>query len=292
MRELMEPVLAERTTLRLGGKAIAELILEDMADIKALPERCAALGGKPLIMGMGSNMLARGGEIPIVLVKPALHSRLEIWARSGDKILVRASASVPMNKVLRFCLQNELGGLEGLVGIPGNVGGLTAMNAGSFGTEISDHIHSILVWTGSNLKMVSRHDLLPGYRSLKIKNLSNDFIILETIFALTGLPKSVIFKKMNLNFLEKKSRQPVTSASAGCTFKNPPGALSAGKMLDNAGFRGRKLGGMAFSAKHANFMINEGKGSEDAAFELMAMAQDKVFNEFGVKLEPEVKIIA
>ena len=143
MREIMRPSLAERTTLRLGGTAIAELILEDAADLAALPERLRALGGSPLILGAGSNILARDGELPLVLLRPRFMRGPEIAGGKDGKILVRVGAGVPLPRLLRFCAGHGLSGLEGLVGIPGSVGGAVAMNAGSFGTETCKNIEFI-----------------------------------------------------------------------------------------------------------------------------------------------------
>lgn len=291
MRELASPSLAERTTIGLGGRAIAELTVESYDDLKVLPDRCRELGGEPFVLGRGSNLLAADSELPVVLIKVKFKPKLDVYGRSGDKIYIRASAGVPFSQVLRFCLRNGLSGLEGLVGIPGETGGLTAMNAGSFGAEIGDLLHSVLVWNNGKLILINQRDIHKTYRSLKYNGLTGTTIVLESIFTLTASLKSVIFKRMNLNILEKKSRQPVTAKSAGCAFKNPPG-LAAGQLLERAGFRGRELGGMAFSARHANFLVNTGRGSSAAAFDLLAEAREKVARLFGINLEPEVRIIA
>ena len=131
MREIPRPSLAERTTLRLGGTAIAELVLEDAADLAALSGRLRALGGSPLILGAGSNILARDGDLPLVLVRPRFMQGPDIVGEKDGKILVRVGAGVPLPRLLRFCVAQGLSGLEGLVGIPGSVGGAVAMNAGS-----------------------------------------------------------------------------------------------------------------------------------------------------------------
>ena len=96
---------------------------------------------------------------------------------------------------------------------------------------------------------------------------------------------------MRHNFFKKKSKQPVTAWSAGCVFKNPTPEMSAGRLLDEAGFKGRQLGGMAFSTLHANFLINEGKGSATAALALLQEARQAVRQRFGIELEPEVRIV-
>ncbi len=287
----MEPSLADRTTIRLGGKAIAELTVENYDDLKILPERCRELGGKPFVLGRGSNILAAGHDLPLILIRLNLKPKLGVYARSGDKIYLRASAQIPFAHVLRYCLANGLSGLEGLVGIPGQIGGLTAMNAGSFGAETGALLHSVLVWSDRGLNLIYQKDIIREYRRLKFGDLPGSPIVLESIFTLTASLKSVILKRANLNFLEKKSRQPIVSLSAGCAFKNPPG-LAAGKILDMAGFRGKERGGMAFSSQHANFLVNLGNGSPEAAFDLLAEARETALRKFGIRLEPEVRILS
>ena len=136
MRETPAPWLAPRTTLRVGGTALAEIVLERLEDVPLLGERLRALGGTPLVLGAGSNILAQDGELPLVLVRPQLTHGPEIVGEAGGKVLVRAGAGVPLPRLLRFCAVHGLSGLEGLVGkVPGllevhvNINGLPSSNA-------------------------------------------------------------------------------------------------------------------------------------------------------------------
>lgn len=291
MLEVMEPDMAKRTTLRMGGRAIAELIIENMPEFGKLGERVSELGGKAFIIGKGSNILAADGELPYVLIRPKLKPKLEIWTRQGNKYLVRASSSISIGKLLQFCLKHGLTGLEGLVGIPGTVGGATAMNAGSFGCEIGKFIHSVLVWGEAGLKILKKDDISFSYRKTIFSGIGDNGIVIESIFALTESSKGAILEQMNLNYFQKKSRQPLNYPSAGCTFKNPPGD-SAGRLLEAAGFKGKSNGNVAFSGKHANFLINKGKGTASSALELINDAQNTVADKFGINLELEVRIIS
>ena len=133
MRELIRPLLSERTTLHLGGPALVELQPENEEEAQALPERVRHWGGKPFVIGAGSNLLVRDEEQPLTLIRPCFREGPEIVGEEGDRVLVRAGAAVPLPRLLRFCAVQGLGGLEGLVGIPGSVGGAVSMNAGSFG---------------------------------------------------------------------------------------------------------------------------------------------------------------
>jgi len=291
MRETASPELSQRTTLRLGGTAIAELTLERREDVECLPEKLRALGGHALVLGAGSNILARDGALPLVLVRPRLSCDLEIIGTEDGKILVRAGAGVPMPRMLRFCLTHGLSGLEGLAGIPGSVGGAVAMNAGSYGTETGDVVQSVEVVIGNDIRHCTASEVEFSYRNMRITGCSDDFIVLNATFALTKAERDGISKAMRHNFFEKKSKQPVTAWSAGCVFKNPSQHMPAGKLLDLAGFKGKKLHGMAFSSLHANFLINEGTGTASAALDLLQEAQETVRRVFGIQLEPEVRIV-
>lgn len=113
----------------------------------------------------------------------------------------------------------------------------------------------------------------------------------NSIFGLTRRPKDGIFRAMHLNFFEKKSKQPITAYTAGCVFKNPSSQIPAGKLLDMAGFRGKRHGGVLFSDRHANFLVNEGNGSAEAALALIREAQNVVWHKFGYQLDLEVKVV-
>lgn len=291
MRETASPELSQRTTLRVGGTAIAELLLERREDVECLPEKLRALGGHALALGAGSNILARDGALPLVLVRPCLPDGPEIIGSEDGKILVRAGAGVPMPRMLRFCLTHGLCGLEGLAGIPGTVGGAVAMNAGSYGTETGDAVQVVEAVIGNDIRHCTASELEFGYRNMRITGCSDDFIVLNATFALTKAERDGISKAMRHNFFEKKSKQPVTAWSAGCVFKNPSPQMPAGKLLDLAGCKGKKFHGMAFSSLHANFLINEGTGTASAALDLLQEAQEAVWRVFGIQLEPEVRIV-
>ena len=291
MRETASPLLSHMTTLRLGGRAIAELSLEGEADLEVLPERLKSLRGSTYIVGAGSNILADDGELPLVIIRPLLRHGPEIVGSENGKILVRAGAGVPLPRLLRFCAEKGLGGLEGLTGIPGSVGGAVAMNAGSFGTETCRHVEEILVFSSSKIIRVKAGNMRFGYRKLSLAGTEENFMVLEAIFGLTEASRDGILDRMSFNFLQKKSRQPVTAKSAGCVFKNPSPEMPAGKLLEMAGFRGKALGGMAFSSVHANFLVNANHGTAQAAFALMHEARETVRDRYGITLEPEVRII-
>lgn len=289
------PLLSERTTMRLGGPALAEVSFTEAVDAFKLGKVLADFadqGGQPLVLGAGSNILAADGPLPLVLLRPRMTQGPFIHENEGERALVRVGAGVRLPRLLGQCAKWGLGGLQGLCGIPGTVGGAVAMNAGSFGCETGPLVHSLRVYTPSlGVVDIAADHISHSYRSLRIAGLDEWYLILQVIFGLTRTPRNVITESMRHNFFKKKSTQPVSAWSAGCVFKNPTPQQPAGMLLDQAGFRGRRLGGMAFSEVHANFLVNEGKGSATAALELMAQARDTVLDRFGVRLEPEVRVL-
>lgn len=291
MREFAGPCLAKLTTLHLGGRARALLMPENEEDLSHLGIRAAQLDARLYPIGHGSNLLARDGELPLALVRLDLFNAINVVERDGEAVYVRAGAGVPLRRLLRFCLARGLTGLEGLVGIPGSVGGACAMNAGSFGVETGAKIYELQAFDGDKMHSIQASGLRIGHRYLEIENCKIFPLVTSVIFALTSDRKYDIFQRMNLNYLEKKSRQPVHAWSAGCAFKNPPDAPSAGKLLEDAGFRGKTHGGMGFSPKHANFLVNTGNGTSSQALELLEQARNEVFEKYGIKLELEIRII-
>lgn len=286
------PSLAERTTLRLGGKAIAEIRVSEAVDALKVGAVCEGLGGSPFVLGAGSNLLAEDGNLPVVLVRPLFIKTLSASEGEGGKTLVRAGSGVRLPRLLGKCAGWGLSGLEGLCGIPGTVGGAVAMNAGSYGCETGAHIHSVRVFSPAlGVVDVAADYLHFGYRQMGIVGLNTWFLVIHVTFALTPLARNGITKAMRHNFFKKKSTQPVTAWSAGCIFKNPAPDAPAGKLLEEAGFKGKKLGGMAFSSVHANFLVNEGRGSATAAFDLLAQAQEAVKTRSDIVLEREVKVL-
>ena len=291
LQVIPSPLLSERTTLRLGGPALAEVRFSEVVDAYRLGNILADMGGQPLVLGAGSNILAADSPLPLVLLRP-LTTQGPCIQEEGDSVLVRVGAGVRMPRLLGQCAKWGLGGLQGLCGIPGTVGGAVAMNAGSFGCETGPLVRNMRIFSpATGVVDIDAEYMRFSYRSLQILGLAEWFLILHVTFGLTRTPRNVITESMRHNFFKKKSTQPVNAWSAGCVFKNPSPQQPAGMLLDQVGFRGRRLGGMAFSPVHANFLVNEGKGSATAALELMAQARDTVLDRFGVCLEPEVRVL-
>ena len=291
MHEKLLPNFSRLTTLHLGGRARMLLVAENSEDVTALSGRMQELGLKPLALGNGSNILAKDGDHDLALVRLDLPECLEILGREGAETFVGVSAQVKLPHFLRFLCEHALTGLEGLAGIPGTVGGAIAMNAGSFGCEMCRYLRSVTVYTGGRIQVLESSALSYGYRHFAFAGSQDFFLILEAVLHFESGTVDAIHRLMNTHFLAKKASQPITLASAGCLFKNPATGPAAGKLLEEAGFKGRELGGVAFSDLHANFLVNKGNGTASQALELMELAREAVQARSGIRLEPEVRIV-
>lgn len=288
------PKLRELTTLRLGGQALALISVERATDLDALPAALERLGGTPAVLGRGSNILANDRPLPLVLVRPDFrHGPEPAGGKKDDGVLVRVGAGVSLPRLLAWAARHGLAGLEGLAGVPGTVGGGVAMNAGSYGCELGPLLAELQVFSvRGGVRTLRPGGFVWRYRGMDVPDLGENpgwWMACEAVLWLTPDKPERIRARMRENLVRKKATQPVRAASAGCVFKNPEG-MSAGKLLDEAGFRGKRLGGMAFSDLHANFLVNEGEGESAAALELMERAAEAVAGRFGVVLLHEVKL--
>ncbi len=271
---------------------LALAAFESAADLEALPEAARRIGGRITPLGGGTNILAADGELPFLLVRCGIGGVTEEAGEDGGTRLIRVGAGMKLPRLLTWCMKRGLSGLEGMAGVPGDVGGAVAGNAGAHGVDMGTVLRGVEVFTPDRgLRMLGRDEVRCAYRSFGLKDDGAPwFLITGAVLTLRRAEPESIRTAMRENIERKLRVQPVRSWSAGCVFKNPPEGLSAGKLLDEAGFRGKRLGGMCFSDRHANFLVNEGKGSADAALELVRSAQDAVRERFGIQLQTEVKL--
>ena len=287
------PELSARTTLRLGGRALAEIVLTDIEDAHGLAEALSRVGGTPLALGGGSNILARDGELPVTVVSPLLRGEPEtLRERAGAKVRVRVLAGVKLQRFVAWLATQGLVALAGLVGVPGSVGGAVAGNAGSYGDAMGDALARVCLWTpGEGVRWLDRDGFATGYRRFAPKGVSGFYLVLAAEFDCEPWEPVEIRQGMIAHLRQKRESQPITAATAGCVFKNPQGT-AAWKLLAEAGFRGKRLGNMAFSDKHANFLVNCGGGTGEEAFSLIEAAREAVLARSGRELELEVRVVA
>ncbi len=274
--------LARYTTFKVGGPADYFLCPESQQSLLEVLDFLEGEDIAYLPLGGGSNLLVRdGGFRGAVLSLAGLSS----VALEGE--LLVAEAGVSISRLLSFCSERGLSGLEFLVGVPATVGGAVVMNAGAFGREIKDVLEGVLVYHQGELEYYRRDDLTFFYRGLSLPRGS---LVVSATFRLHPAPREEIKAQMARFFGSRKEKQPLSYPSAGSVFKNPSPA-PAGFLIEAAGLKGVHCGGAEFSSKHANFIVNKGGACAQDILTLMELARERVFREFGITLEEEVRIV-
>lgn len=281
---LNEP-MSRHTSFKIGGAADIFCMPHNGAEMKVLVKYFKSNSIDFMIMGNGSNMLVGDGGIRGAVIKPG--GELSQISASGDEIT--AGAGVLLSKAANTALANELSGMEALSGIPGSVGGAVSMNAGAYGTEIGDVLKEV-TFIDENLetKTLSADKLGLSYRKSIFTD--TDRIILSAVFKLKKGSKEEIAAAMREFTKRRTEKQPLSYPSAGSVFKRPEGHF-AGKLIEDCGLKGYSIGGAEISKLHAGFIINYDNATAEDVKNLIKYTQERVFEKFGVKLEPEIKII-
>jgi UDP-N-acetylmuramate dehydrogenase len=275
--------LAQLTYLGIGGTT-------DLLRIgrhESIPELVNLLDGSGIphkFLGGGSNLLVADEELPFAvmqLAKPEPEVVVE-----GNTASVDAAAD--LGRMVTFCAKRNLGGMEGLIGVPGTVGGALRMNAGAYGTQIGSYVREVKVYRAGERKI----ETLKGEQiSFEYRHTSfgpND-MMLSVKLELPTKPYEEIIKGIRICNEKRRSSQPLGQKSAGCIFKNPPGA-SAGRMIDELGLKGFSVSDAQVSDRHANFFINAGQASAADMLSLIANVRERVRAAYGVILENEVVV--
>jgi UDP-N-acetylmuramate dehydrogenase len=235
-------------------------------------------------LGGGSNLLVGDGELPWVvlqLVPPEPDIVLE-----GKMAYVDAAAD--LGRTVTYCAKHDLGGMEGLIGVPGTVGGALRMNAGAYGMQIGTYVREVKLYRAAERKI----EILRGHQiSFEYRHTSfaPDDMMLAVTLELPSKPFKAILEGIRICNEKRRSSQPLGQKSAGCIFKNPPGA-SAGRMIDELGLKGLTVGDARVSDRHANFFVNAGKASAKDMLALIADVRERVKKAYGVELENEVVV--
>jgi UDP-N-acetylmuramate dehydrogenase len=280
--------LSRHTSFRVGGPADAWVEVSSAAEILAV-QRAAVDSGAPLsVLGIGTNVLVSDHGVRGVVVKlgRAL-GRLE-WHAEGEGVQVRAGAAAPFKKLVMDAARRGLTGLEFAEGIPGSIGGGLLMNAGAFGGEISNVVTAIVgVAPDTGERRLARAELRFGYRRF---DLPTNLIVTRVDFALAPGDPAAIHASMADAKRRRDTKQPLGWPNAGSIFKNPPGEY-AGRLIEAAGLKGRRVGDAMVSEQHANFIVNVGSATAADVKRLMEEVADTVWRARAVRLEPEIKLI-
>jgi UDP-N-acetylmuramate dehydrogenase len=289
---LFDEPMARHTTFGIGGPADAMVTVRDVDQIKDLARWVKARGYSFLILGAGSNLLVRDGGIRGLVLKVAsgltgIEQVSEINPNGTAE--VKAGAGVLLRDLAKYALDRGLAGLNFGLGIPGTVGGALRMNAGAWETCIADTVRAIsLLRQDGHVVRVKREEIGFSYRGLHLEEGS---IILGAEFRLKRVERKSLQRDAIQMQKKRRLNQPLSLPSAGCIFKNPPGAMSAGELIEKAGLKGLRKGDAEISKKHGNFIVNRGHALTADVLALVGQAREAVLERFGVRLELEVCIV-
>lgn len=280
----MEEPMKKHTTFRVGGPADV-LVQPDETALAAILALCRQYYVPYSFIGNGSNLLVGDKGIRGVVIEMTdPMGNIEV---DGTKITAQAGAM--LSKIANTAASNGLGGMEFAAGIPGSVGGAVVMNAGAYGGEMKDIIEKVYVLDENGAQLELDRDALDlGYRHSCIPE--KKYIVTKVVLELVPRNEAEIRSEMKELNEKRAEKQPLQYPSAGSTFKRPEGYF-AGKLIMDAGLRGYQVGGAQVSEKHCGFVINKGDATAADICQLMRDVSDKVQAQFGVVLEPEVKMI-
>jgi len=290
--------LARHTTLRVGGPADFYIEPADEKDLASIVKFCGENEIKFFVLGRGSNLLVCDGGfrgVVICLSQPSFGkieivgqaSSLSIMDRQDACPTIRCGAGAKLKNVSVEAKRNHLSGVEFLEGIPGSVGGALRMNAGAMGGATFDAVESVRVMDfDGNVSEMSPKEMAVDYRSCAALK---EHIALGAVFRCQTLPRAEIEQRMKA-FSEKRWGSQPAAPSAGCIFKNP-GAIPAGRLVDELGLKGARVGGAVVSAEHGNFIVNDGKATARDVLELISILKARAKAERGIELHTEVEII-
>lgn len=278
---LSEP-LAYYSSLKLGGPADVFLLPKSKNDVVEAVRWINTYRYPHYILGYGTNVLISDAGFRGVVVRIA--DQLTDIRFDGNDVYAEAGASLPL--LVLETLKHGLAGLESLGGVPGTVGGALLMNAGAYGSEIFDVVKTVDVVRGTRLMSLKREEVRFEYRKT---NLDHDFILGTLLELKPGDRESLMERRKEL-LKKRRDSQPLDLPNAGSIFKNPPGQY-AGQLIESCGLKGYRIGGVAVSEKHANFLVNDHGGTADDLIRLINHVTSVVFEKHGIRLEMEVKKI-
>ena len=284
--------LSAWTTYRIGGPADALVTLLDVDDLQEVLQFCRLEELRWKLLGRGSNILAADegfGGIVIVLGEGFKYIGRDPERDQGSN-WVKSGAGVGLARLSSWCADSGLSGFEFASGIPGTVGGGVVMNAGAWGRSMADVIRSIELVDQEKIEIISEKHLNFSYRTCRaLAGRKNAVVTGVTMSFKTAAPEQI--KETIRTLKEKrKERQPYGQPNCGSVFRNPE-KISAGKLIDEAGLKGRRIGDAAVSEKHANFIVNCGQASAHDVLALIDEIKEKVMQTSGVELIPEVQFL-
>ena len=277
--------MKKHTTLKVGGNADVMVFPESIQDVIGTLKYAKENNIPVTIIGNGSKLLVKDKGIRGIVIKfGSKFANIEI---SDEHITVEAGMTLPRLSII--AKDNQLSGLEFAAGIPGNVGGAIYMNAGAYGSEMSNVVEQVtFIDENLNIQTISKQDCKFGYRKSIFRDKNN--VILSVKLKLTKGDKDEIASIMKKNQDSRKEKQPLEYPNAGSTFKRPEGYF-VGKLIDDLGLKGYSIGGAQISTKHSGFIVNTSNATSQDVLDLINYIKEKVQEAYNVKLEEEIIVL-
>jgi UDP-N-acetylmuramate dehydrogenase len=289
--------LSRHTSLRIGGPADALVRPESEAQLKALLQWARETRTPYFVIGSGTNLLVRDGGIRgLVIHLERVAGALE-WKVRGERVHIRAGAAVPTRRICRIALQQGWRGFNFALGIPGTLGGAVLMNAGTAHGAMADVLEAVTVMLpAGEIVRLTRDAIQARYRHLILpadvmESASGPGILMAADLGLAVGERAAIRIEARRLMARRARGQSVQKPSAGCFFRNPSARQPAGRLIDEAGLKGARVGDAQVSRRHANFIVNLGRASAQEVLALAARVQERVRIHAGVLLTPEVCIV-
>ena len=285
--------MSKYTSFRCGGRAKKLVICDSVSELEQVMNEIAESKEEYLFLGNGSNTLFLDGvyDGTVVTIGKGF-DEIEV-IDDGDEVRLKCMAATLLSKIAKKALEESLSGFEFASGIPGSIGGAVFMNAGAYGGEMIDVLESVELLSPNadgkwELKTVPSDNLGLSYRHSRLQE-TKEIVVSATLRLQRG-DRTEIEEKLAELTKKRTSKQPLEFPSAGSFFKRPEGYFAA-KLIEDAGLKGLSVGGAQVSSKHCGFVINTGNATTEDIVDLMHLVQNTVFDKFGVRLEPEVRII-
>jgi len=280
-----EELLAPYTTVRIGGACALMVFPKTLEEVKKVFELVDFQGVSSFVLGGGSNLLVGDEGFEGVVVNLRGLKGIKVVEEDEKICKLCIMAGTMVNEVIAFGLKHGYSGLEFLAGVPASMGGAVKMNAGAFGEDMSRLIERVYVWRSGGIE-----EVLPSEKAWRYREFKEKGVFLEVVLRMKRAPREVIKKRIREFLKERLSKQPLGRRTFGSVFKNPEGDF-AGRLIESCGLKGKRIGDACISEKHANFIENLGRAKAEHVLRLMQLAREKVFQHFGVVLEPEVRFL-
>jgi UDP-N-acetylmuramate dehydrogenase len=285
---LFDEPAGRHTSVGVGGGIDALLFPEDEGELTEVVGFLRRWRTAFLPVGNWTNLIVRDGGYRGALVSLARMCSLSLRDEGKDGALLTAGAGCPLSELVSLAVHEALAGMEFCAGIPGSVGGAVRMNAGAYGGEIRDIVESVILLDASGeIRVAARGELSFAYRNL---DLPAETIIIGAAFRLRRGATEKISGRVREIIGMRREKHPLEFPNAGSVFKNPQD-FPAGKLIEEAGLKGVRIGDAQVSEKHGNFIVNRGMATAADLLRLIVLIQQRVFEKTGHALETEVKII-